>query len=434
MTKVKGFGFYNNNLMDVADYVMPKQTDKNFKCSTDTDCEKHKASNLASGKITGTCITEAKRCEILGWCPAENDSQEIKTIKEVQNFTIFIKNSIRFPLFDVTRGNIGENSNLKCVYDPVNHSDCPIFRVSDVLNYAGENFTKISEKSTDGKDYRTLHKAFAIRFDILVSGNVSDSVSMSPSLDLHQGSQVTIKQEKSSDDSGAYFIGHQLLWVDTVLHFPPSLEEVNVSVGSDRVWLRNHVEDEADSSKAMMTELCLSAEEFDHFAIGSQTSITFCLKELRGLLVFAETAGLPISMYFKEAGSALDANFVLATLSEDAHQQNHNKADGSYAELPPDDFMCDDIDSYLIAMETSELAGPSYKLQTSPSIRKSRLPSDEEDEHEAEEEESVLGPPNKKFCSLFFGSVLPASSQPINQTTQSQEVLASDSEDERQTE
>ncbi|KAB5570994.1 hypothetical protein PHYPO_G00219840 [Pangasianodon hypophthalmus] len=231
------------------------------------------------------------------------------------------------------------------------------------------------------------------------------------------------------------------LWVDTVLHFPPSLEEVSVSVSSDRVWLRNHVEDDADSSKAMMTELCLSSEEFDHFAIGSQTSITFCLKELRGLLVFAETAGLPISMYFDEPGSpvvlsvsdsVLEANFVLATLSEDAHQRNHNnnKADGPRAELPPDDFMCDDIDSYLIAMETSDLAGPSYEPQpqSSSTNHKSRLLSEEEDE----EEESVERPPNKKFCSLFFGSVLPASSQLTNQTVQSQEVLASDSEDERQ--
>ncbi|KAI5624837.1 cell cycle checkpoint control protein RAD9A [Silurus asotus] len=231
------------------------------------------------------------------------------------------------------------------------------------------------------------------------------------------------------------------LWVDTVLHFPPSLEEVSVSVRSDRVWLRNHVEDDADSSKAMMTELCLSSEEFDHFAIGTQTTITFCLKELRGLLVFAETAGLPVSMYFDEPGSpvvlnvtdsVLEANFVLATLSEEAHQRNHNnKAGGPQTELPPDDFMCDDIDSYLIAMETSDLAGPSYEPppQTFSTNRKSRLISEEEDEEA--EEDSEERPPNKKFCSLFFGSVLPASSQPNNQTIQSQEVLASDSEDER---
>lgn len=36
--------------------------------------------------------------------------------------------------------------------------------------------------------------------------------------------------------------------MDTVLHFPPSLEEVNLSVSSDRVWLRNHVEDDSGIS------------------------------------------------------------------------------------------------------------------------------------------------------------------------------------------
>lgn len=36
--------------------------------------------------------------------------------------------------------------------------------------------------------------------------------------------------------------------MDTVLHFPPSQEEVNLSVSSDRVWLRTHVEDDAGIS------------------------------------------------------------------------------------------------------------------------------------------------------------------------------------------
>ncbi|XP_053487726.1 P2X purinoceptor 3a [Ictalurus furcatus] len=335
MTKVKGFGFLNSHLMDVADYVMPTQgssmfcvitamfitanqtqrkcpeTDKNYNCTTDKHCEKHHSTNLASGKITGKCITEVERCEILGWCPAEDDHQDITPMSEAENFTIFIKNSIRFPLFNVTRGNMGENTNLSCFFDPINNTDCPIFRLADVLKYAGENFTNISRKggeiginiawmcnldqhvdnckpkytftrldsafknsnttkgynfrfakyfkAEDGSEYRTLHKAFAIRFDILVSGNagkfhliptvinvvaactsvglatvlcdiillnflkgakqykakkfeeVSDSVSRSPSFDHHQGSQMTIKrEEKSSDDSGAYSIRHQM--------------------------------------------------------------------------------------------------------------------------------------------------------------------------------------------------------------------------------
>ncbi|KAI5624839.1 purinergic receptor P2X3, partial [Silurus asotus] len=334
MTKVKGFGFLNNNLMDVADYVMPTQgasvfciitamvitanqtqskcheLKNQFLCKNDSDCESLTSSNLANGKVTGKCIAEAQRCEILGWCPAENDIPIEHSMTEVEGFTIFIKNSIRFPLFNVTRGNIGENlKHLNCTYDPVNNPDCPIFRVSDILMYAGEDFNNISKnggeiginiawvcnldqhvdnckptykftrldsafknnvatkgynfrfakyfKSEDGNDYRTLHKAYAIRFDILVSGNagkfhliptvinvvaactsvglatvlcdiillnflkgakqykakkfeeVSDSVSRSQSLDLHECSQKTIKrEEKSSDDSGAYSIGH----------------------------------------------------------------------------------------------------------------------------------------------------------------------------------------------------------------------------------
>ncbi|XP_028824150.1 cell cycle checkpoint control protein RAD9A [Denticeps clupeoides] len=217
------------------------------------------------------------------------------------------------------------------------------------------------------------------------------------------------------------------LLVDTVLHFPPSLEEVKASVTADRLLLKNHVENDADQAKAMRTELCLSSEEFLHFSVSAPTSITFCLKELRGVLVFAESTDLPVSMHFDEPGSpvvlsvtdsVLEANFVLATLSEDSHC-NHDNGHKKRPRTPPpaDDFMCDDMDSYLIAMETSEMAGPSSRTEPRSSS-----------EREQEEEQR---PHSKKFCSFFFGSVLPTSSQTANQTLQNQDVLASDSEDEQ---
>ena len=77
---------------------------------------------------------------------------------------------------------------------------------------------------------------------------------------------------------------------------------------------------------------------------------------------------------------------------------------------PPDDFMNDDMDSYLIAMDTSVMPGPSASRPPSPPLTNStslkqtatanhrtRLPSEEEEEEE-EEEEAVdsSGPPNKK--------------------------------------
>ncbi|XP_064198001.1 cell cycle checkpoint control protein RAD9A isoform X1 [Anguilla rostrata] len=234
------------------------------------------------------------------------------------------------------------------------------------------------------------------------------------------------------------------LLVETVLHFPTSVEEVSVSVSSERVCFRNHVEEEAEQSKAVLTELSLSAKEFEQFTVGCPGRVTFCLKEMRGLLMFAESSGLPVSLHFDEPGrpvilslteSVLEVNFVLATLSEDSHLCNHFNNSTECHQNPallPDDFMNDDIDSYLIAMETSELAsggsGCPPTLPRKASMGQLRARASSEGEEEEEEEEEMGRPPNEKFHSLFFGSMLPTSSQ----TLRTQEVLASDSENEEE--
>ncbi|KAK7141616.1 hypothetical protein R3I93_015690 [Phoxinus phoxinus] len=249
MTKVKGLGYFNNRVMDVADYVVPSQgassfsiitnmvitanqtqgrcpeTDKKFTCKTDDDCNKNNSSNIGNGILTGTCLINTGMCEIEGWCPAEDDSVYGTPMKEVENFTIFIKNSIRFPLFDVTRGNFPSNltrSYLQnCNFE--HNSSCPIFKVGHILKQLNQSLDNITEKggeigisirwkcnldydekncnpmyfftrldavfenskaskgynfrfakyyhSEDGTEYRTLHKAFAIHFEIMVSGN-----------------------------------------------------------------------------------------------------------------------------------------------------------------------------------------------------------------------------------------------------------------------
>ncbi|XP_066505086.1 P2X purinoceptor 3a isoform X2 [Hoplias malabaricus] len=331
MTKVKGFGFYDEKLMDVADYVMPPQgasvfciitrmvitrnqthslcpeVDEKFHCVRDEECKNLMTSNSASGRITGKCLTDVEQCQIEGWCPAENDTLESEAM-DIANFTIFIKNTIRFPRFNITRGNIKMNTSTQCVFDPMKDPYCPIFKVGKVIEYARANYMKIMKEggeiginigwncdldlgeeqcqpkysfteldfkkqtfskgynfrfakyymTEDGREFRTLHKAFAIRFDILVSGNagkfyivptlinivaactsvglatifcdiillnflkgseqykakkfeeVSGSLHWSESHKLfkHQGSQTTIKEAKSSDDSERDSIGH----------------------------------------------------------------------------------------------------------------------------------------------------------------------------------------------------------------------------------
>ncbi|XP_061690021.1 cell cycle checkpoint control protein RAD9A isoform X2 [Syngnathoides biaculeatus] len=227
------------------------------------------------------------------------------------------------------------------------------------------------------------------------------------------------------------------LLVETVAHFPVSVEEVTLSVSDERMLLRNHVDEELAQSKAMLTELCLASDEFDSFAVQAHISVTFCLKELRGLLYFADSIGLPISMYVNEPGSplvlsvsdsVLEGNFVLATLSDNTR---NNTRGPTSPPPPPDDFMNDDMDSYLIAMDTSVAPGPSTPESTSSkqhmvANHRSRLRGEGQEEEETADKDA---PPNKKFCSLLFGSVLHLSSQMSIQPMSNQEVLASDSED-----
>ena len=77
----------------------------------------------------------------LGWCPVENDTQTPMAIREILNFTIFIKNFIEFPTFNVKHKNMVENLR-SCVFHPKTHKDCPIFRLDYILNEAESDLTE----------------------------------------------------------------------------------------------------------------------------------------------------------------------------------------------------------------------------------------------------------------------------------------------------
>ncbi|XP_039091393.1 cell cycle checkpoint control protein RAD9A isoform X3 [Hyaena hyaena] len=161
---------------------------------------------------------------------------------------------------------------------------------------------------------------------------------------------------------------------EAVQPFPPALAEVTLGIGSGhRVILRSYLEEEADSAvKAMVTEMSIGEEDFQQLQAQEGVAITFCLKEFRGLLSFAESANLSLSIHFDAPGrtchlprpaifavkdSLLDGHFVLATMSQsDLHSPElHRLAPPLQAPSTPhlDDFASDDMDSYMIAMETT---------------------------------------------------------------------------------
>uniref|UniRef100_UPI00398F6FA4 P2X purinoceptor 2 n=1 Tax=Pristiophorus japonicus TaxID=55135 RepID=UPI00398F6FA4 len=259
ITKVKGAATSNSSLgrkiWDVAEYVNPPEGRDIFsitvrtittplqslstcpesdhvpgsKCTSDLDCMVGEMELLGNGMKTGRCVTyhdSIKTCEVYAWCPVENGpSIRDSVLQMAQNFTIFIKNSIHFPRFEFTKGNIQENREpgylRSCTFDEDTNLYCPIFPLSFIIEKAGETFDNLSKmggilgvmiswtcdldkaasecnphysfrrldstsKSNsssigynfrhakynieNGIEYRTLIKVFGIRIDIIVHG------------------------------------------------------------------------------------------------------------------------------------------------------------------------------------------------------------------------------------------------------------------------
>lgn len=116
-----------------------------------------------------------------------------------------------------------------------------------------------------------------------------------------------------------------------LMNFQANTLELTLVVTPQKMQLRNYAEDEIEMKKTVRTELCLESGEFDHYSIGVDTSITFCLREFRALLLFAEAFNLPVAANFEVGGRPVvfvvknapifESNFVFATLMPLANNQ-----------------------------------------------------------------------------------------------------------------
>ncbi|CAF5003672.1 unnamed protein product, partial [Rotaria sp. Silwood1] len=90
-------------------------------------------------ETTNITITRTGLCEYAGWCPPEDDLSTTMPLQEALTFTIFIKNFIEFPVFDVKHKNMVDNLKKPCIFHPKYHEDCPMFSIDYILNEAEKN-------------------------------------------------------------------------------------------------------------------------------------------------------------------------------------------------------------------------------------------------------------------------------------------------------
>uniref|UniRef100_A0A8C6YJC7 P2X purinoceptor n=1 Tax=Naja naja TaxID=35670 RepID=A0A8C6YJC7_NAJNA len=199
-------------------------------CTTDKSCAKGRVDPQGNGIQTGKCVkynSTVNTCEVSAWCPVESakDAPTPAILDRAENFTVLIKNNVHFPKFDFTTRNIPPEFNTSCTYNKHKASFCPIFHLGDILEEAGQKFSdvavqggiigieinwdcnldpwwyhckpnygfrRLDDKRTnealypgynfrfaryykrpDGREERTLIKAYGIRFDILIFGTVN---------------------------------------------------------------------------------------------------------------------------------------------------------------------------------------------------------------------------------------------------------------------
>ncbi|KAI2656185.1 P2X purinoceptor 5 [Labeo rohita] len=212
VTKVKGVARVNTTYTDFwgpEDYVFPNQGE-NFLSIMTSFIE---TPNQTLGIKTGICLkkTDNGTCEIYGWCPIEtrSDPHSATVVRQAENFTLYIRNFIRFSLFNFSTSNVlKENRRLylkNCLYNETDHPYCPIFRLGDIVNKTGHSFedmarsggsigvlvewrcdldkysdcrpkysfVRLGNSSETGQRQRTLYKVYGIHLDIMVFGSAS---------------------------------------------------------------------------------------------------------------------------------------------------------------------------------------------------------------------------------------------------------------------
>ncbi|KAM5191731.1 cell cycle checkpoint control protein RAD9B [Mantella aurantiaca] len=214
---------------------------------------------------------------------------------------------------------------------------------------------------------------------------------------------------------------------DVIIHFPSCQEEVTLIATPMKITLKSYSEEDLSISKVMHTEVHLNPEEFNDFQIGINSEVTFCLKEVRGFLSFAEATSALISLHFSKSGQPIvfslddmvfEASFILATLEELDYnsQESHTKFHKSPS-LMKERISSSTVDNNEQSIREAHIRRQQPPIICSPKVQTGSLQTQERPHRPLS---------YNKFCALFFGAI----SSEEDKSNQLLYSLAKSSEDE----
>ncbi|XP_028384477.1 cell cycle checkpoint control protein RAD9B [Phyllostomus discolor] len=219
---------------------------------------------------------------------------------------------------------------------------------------------------------------------------------------------------------------------EAAVFFPPSQEEVTLAATPLEVCIKSSNEESMDLNNSVHSEMFVGPAEFDFFQIGIDTEITFCFKELKGVLAFSEATRAPISIYFDFPGKPvalsiddmlLEANFILATLADEPSRPSSPQSLCLPEKRKRSDLECSNPKARGKDSETTERvsgrAAPKrlHPERTpggmstpgnrgSPLAKRANGDTGEAPRSSVSHTEEEPGPPQpRKFSSMFFGAV-----------------------------
>ncbi|XP_023160131.2 cell cycle checkpoint control protein RAD9A isoform X2 [Drosophila hydei] len=137
--------------------------------------------------------------------------------------------------------------------------------------------------------------------------------------------ELNITSNVPTDQSLNSIRGDHKLFMEISNSFNSSEEELTLEATLDTLSAKNYIEGARVNDKFMRSQLKLKHSEFEHYQVAEGSVVTFCIKEFRSFLLFAEALNAPMTLEFDDAGSPflvkikkhndIECLLILSTLS-----------------------------------------------------------------------------------------------------------------------